>query len=232
MSDCLIDFPAIKKNPYKIIAFDWDGTAVENRYVDAAPVARVLEELMKFGVYIVIITGTNFGNIDRQFCSLITGPHKQNLFVCTDRGSEVTGFDEKSEPVTLYKRVATEKENALLDSVAEAVKHDIEAHSNVSIDIVYNRLNRRKIDLIPEWENPPKSQIGELLEKTEERLKKGGFKGGIKAAFALAVKYTQELGLSDGRITSDVKHIEVGLTDKSDSIKWIISELSSKKNIP
>ncbi len=232
MSDCLIDFPAIKKSPYKIIAFDWDGTAVENRYVDAAPVAHVLEELMKFGVYIVIITGTNFGNIDRQFCSLITGPHKQNLFVCTDRGLEVTGFDEKSEPVTLYKRVATEKENALLDSVAEAVKHDIEAHSNVSIDIVYNRLNRRKIDLIPEWENPPKSQIGELLEKTEERLKKGGFKGGIKAAFALAVKYTQELGLSDGRITSDVKHIEVGLTDKSDSIKWIISELSSKKNIP
>ncbi len=232
MIDCLVGFPAIRKHPYKIIAFDWDGTAVENRRVDATAVAHVLEDLMKFGVYIVVITGTNFGNIDRQFSSLITGPYKQNLFICTDRGSEVTGFDKNSNPVTLYKRVATEKENALLDSVAEAVKHDIEAHSNANIEIVYNRLNRRKIDLIPEWENPPKSQIGELLVKTEERLNKGGFTGGIKAAFDLATRYAYELGLPDARITSDVKHMEVGLTDKSDSIKWVISELSSKKNIP
>ncbi|MCL6473062.1 MAG: glycoside hydrolase family 65 [Firmicutes bacterium] len=232
MSDCLDKCPAIKKHPFKIIAFDWDGTAVENRMVDARPVAEILNELMKFGVYIVVITGTNFGNIDRQFCSLIKGPEKQFLYVCTDRGSEVYGFDVNSEPLKLFKRVATDKENALLDNVAEAVKHEIEAHSNVNIEIIYNRLNRRKIDLIPEWENPPKSQIGELLEKTEERLKKGGFEGGLRAAFDLAFKYAKELGLNDARITSDVKHIEVGLTDKSDSIKWILEELAKKRNIP
>jgi len=225
-------FPKIKKHPYKIIAFDWDGTAVINRKVDASPVAGVLEELMKRDVYIVVITGTNFGNIDRQFSSLIKGPHKKNLFIMTDRGSEVHGFNDNSEPVLLYGRRATDQENELLSRVAEAVKHEIESQSDVTIDIVYDRLNRRKIDLIPEWENPPKEQIGELLDKTEERLEKGGFKGGIKRAFNLAFHYAKELGLEDARVTSDVKHVEVGLTDKSDSIKWAVNELARKRNIP
>ncbi|MBE0446952.1 MAG: hypothetical protein IBX64_02410 [Actinobacteria bacterium] len=232
MSNCLNVFPRIKKHPFKIIAFDWDGTAVEDRMVDARPVAGALEDLLKFGVYVVVITGTNFGNIDRQFSSLITGPHKQNLYICTNRGSEVYGFDSQSEPVTIFRREATDEENALLSRIAEAVKHDIEARSNASINIVYNRLNRRKIDLIPEWESPPKSQIGELLKATEERLKRGGFSEGIYGAFNLAVRYADEFGLSSARVTSDVKHVEVGLTDKSDSINWVINELSKKRNIP
>ncbi|HZD58826.1 MAG TPA: hypothetical protein VE439_00020, partial [Anaerolineae bacterium] len=232
MNNCVSAFPRIKKHPFKVIAFDWDGTAVINRAVDARPVTEVLEDLLKFGVYIVVITGTNFGNVDRQFSSLITGPHKQNLFICTDRGSEVYGFNDRSEPVPLFKREATDEENALLNRVAEAVKHYIEDRSNVTIDIVYNRLNRRKIDLIPEWENPPKSQIGELLMATEERLEKGGFSEGIRGAYNLAVHYSHEFGLFDARITSDVKHVEVGLTDKSDSINWVINELSNKRNIP
>ncbi|MBS3909956.1 MAG: hypothetical protein KGZ93_10120 [Actinobacteria bacterium] len=232
MNNCTNLYPRIKKHPFKIIAFDWDGTAVANREVDARPVADILEELMRFGVQIVVITGTNFGNIDRQFSSLISGPHKQNLYVCTDRGSEAHGFDEDSKPVLLYGRKATDKEEALLSKVAEAVKNDIESRSNVAIDIVYKRLNRRKIDLIPEWENPPKSQIGELLEKTEARLAEGGFTGGIKGAFAMTIEYSKELGLDDVRLTTDVKHIEVGLTDKSDSIDWVLEELSHKRNVP
>jgi kojibiose phosphorylase len=232
LSTCLNKFPQIEKHPYKIIAFDWDGTAVENRSVDATEVAHTLEELLKFGVYIVVITGTNFGNINRQFSSLINGPHKKNLFICTNRGSEVFGFDDYSEPVLLYRREATDKEEELLSKVAEAVKHDIESKTNIPIDIVYNRLNRRKIDLIPEWENPPKSQIGELLVKTEERLKNSGYLEGIKGAYGLAEKYSREFGLNDARLTSDVKHVEVGLTDKSDSMMWVINDLAKKRNIP
>lgn len=231
MNNCINLYQRVKKHPFKIIAFDWDGTAVANREVDARPVAEVFEELLRFGVQIVVITGTNFGNIDRQFCSLVTGPHKQNLYVCTDRGSEVYGFDEDSKPVLIYGRKATDEEEALLSKVAEAVKNDIESRSNVTIDIVYKRLNRRKIDLIPEWENPPKSQIGELLDKTEARLVKGGFTDGIRGAFAKTIEYAREFGLDDARLTTDVKHVEVGLTDKSDSINWVLEELANKRNI-
>src|SRR5437879_568450 len=95
---------------FKIIAFDWDGTAVINRRADATEVGRAMEELLKLSVYMVIITGTNFGHLDRQFCSKIQGPHKAYLFACTNRGSEVFGFTKSlqpSEPVVIFKREAT-----------------------------------------------------------------------------------------------------------------------------
>lgn len=232
MRHCLIDLPVVREDPFKVIAFDWDGTAVPNRKVDARPVAVVLDELLKAGVYIVVITGTNFSHVDRQFSSLVTGKHKRNLFVCTNRGSEVYGFDSDSQPVLFHRRDATPQENEALDKAAEALKDYIERHSNVQVDIIYDRLNRRKIDLIPEWRSPPKSQMGELLEKTEARLTSGGFTGGIHAAFEMATRLAREAGLPDARITSDVKHIEIGLTDKSDSVEWITSELTRKRNIP
>lgn len=224
-------YPEIKRHPFKIIIFDWDGTAVENRSVDASHITDILEELLKLGVFVAVITGTNFGNIDRQFSSMISGKYKQNLFICTDRGSQVFTFNEDSQPVLVYNRIASPEEEVLLTRVAEAVKHKIESNGGPSISIVYKRLNRRKIDLIPEWENPPKSQIGELLIETEKRLEEGGFKGGIREAFGLAQHYSAEFGLKSARITSDVKHVEVGLTDKSDSMKWIINEIARKRNI-
>ncbi|MCL4474409.1 MAG: hypothetical protein M1455_10835, partial [Actinobacteria bacterium] len=194
-------------------------------------VTALLEELLRLGVKVAVITGTNFNNIDRQFSSLIKGTHKQNLFVCANRGSEVYGFNRSSQPRLRYRRRAKAAENRLLDSVAEAVKADIEASSSVGIEIVYDRLNRRKIDLIPEWQNPPKSRIGELIKKTDRRLRDGGFKEGIRGAYELAIRYSRELGLGDARLTSDVKHIEVGLTDKSDSVKWILSGIATEWNI-
>ncbi len=229
--ECAAGFPQIKRHAYRIIAFDWDGTAVRNRKVDARAVTRVLERLMRHNVSIVVVTGTNFDNVDRQFCSLINGSHKQNLFVCCNRGSEVYGFSRESRPVTIFKRQASKAEEALLSRVAEAVKRDIEDQSNVKIDIIYQRLNRRKIDLIPEWDDPPKSQIGKLLIATQDRLVNGGYAAGIKGAYELAQTYSDEFGLTDARLTSDVKHIEVGLTDKSDSVHWILNELAVNRNV-
>src|SRR5437773_11774713 len=108
---------------FQIIAFDWDGTAVVNRKADATEVSHAMEELLKLGVFMVIITGTNFGHLDRQFCSRIHGPHKSKLFACTNRGSEVYGFTsslQPTQPVIVWKRQATEQENAALTAIAEA----------------------------------------------------------------------------------------------------------------
>jgi trehalose/maltose hydrolase-like predicted phosphorylase/hydroxymethylpyrimidine pyrophosphatase-like HAD family hydrolase len=231
MEDCEKVFPQASSHPFRIIVFDWDGTAVKDRQADARGVASAIKQLLDLEVLVVVITGTNFDNINHQFTSLIHGPYKRNLFVCANRGSEVYSFDSSGRSILLRRREATEEEERLLDEVAEAVKKEIEANSNVTIDIIFNRLNRRKIDLIPEWENPEKSQIGTLQRATNKRLKDGGFKAGIKGAYALTEKYARQLGLTEARLTSDVKHIEVGLTDKSDSIKWVIDDLARKRNI-
>ncbi len=222
----------MRRRAYRIIVFDWDGTAVKDRAADARPVARALQELLRLEVYVVVVTGTNYDNIERQFARHVTGPYKRFLYVCTNRGSEVYGFDARGDLFLLYHREATDEENAALDRTAEAVKEEVEASSGVSIEVIYNRLNRRKIDLIPEWPDPPKSRIDKLLKKTEKRLRDGGYADGIKGVYEAASRYSREMGLADARITSDVKHVEVGLTDKSDSLRWVLKELAERRNIP
>jgi hydroxymethylpyrimidine pyrophosphatase-like HAD family hydrolase len=224
------NYPQLLK-PYKIIAFDWDGTAVKDRKSDASSITRKLEELLKLEIYIVIITGTNFDNINNQFASFIKGKHKQYLYLCTNRGSEVFGFDENSNNLLLYKRIASSIENELLDKIAERTKFSIENISNANIKIIYNRLNRRKIDLLPSWIDPKKSEIDKLLNETEKNLLKNGFAGGIKKAYVLLSNHARAYGLNNARITTDVKHLEIGLTDKADSIVWILENIAEKNNI-
>lgn len=221
-------------HPFKVIALDWDGTAVVSRREDATRVRDLMDHLLIQDVVIVIITGTNFANIDRQFSEAIHGPQKRNLYILTNRGSEVTGFDAADQPVLLYRRVATPEEDCLLTEIADTVRDTVVAETGLQIDVIYDRLNRRKIDLIPvpEWRDPPKSMIGELLKAVQARLKGAGLSGGIQVVFDLAGKVAREKGLTGARITSDVKHIEVGLTDKSDAIAWMMRELAQKRGIP
>jgi len=228
---CDIDKYKELNKSYKLIAFDWDGTAVYTRNDDISKLIAALEKFLKRGIYIVVVTGTNFENIDKQFSSHIIGDYKKYLYICTNRGSEVFSFDENSQPVLLFRLNINEEINKLLDKIAEKTKKDIETKAPIKLNIIYDRLNRRKLDLIPEWENPLKSEIGKLIIETEKKLRNGGFKEGIKGAFDLMENNARFLGLKDARITSDVKHIEVGVSDKSDSIKWILENLAAPANI-
>ena len=60
-------------------------------------------------------------------------------------------------------------------------------------EIVSDRLNRRKIDLIPEpeWADPPKARIDELLAAVESRLSAAGLDGLTEVA-ALAEAAARE----------------------------------------
>ena len=220
-------------HPFRAIVFDWDGTAVAGRQDDAAPLARLLEALMRHGVWIVVVTGTNFGHIDRQLCRIVAPRLRSRLLVCTNRGSEVYGFDERGTVVLRWRRVATPAEEHALTATAEAVRDQLEARTGLPIRIVYDRLNRRKIDLIPEpaWADPPKDRIGELLVAVQARLSQAGLAGGLAEAIALTERCAREHGLRDARITTDVKHIEVGLTDKGDSVVWLRDHLLEPEGI-
>ncbi|MBI2953537.1 MAG: glycoside hydrolase family 65 protein [Chloroflexi bacterium] len=259
------NLPPALAHPFKIIAFDWDGTAVMSRREDASNVHVLLERLLRFGIPIVVITGTSFPNIDRQLSAAIQGPHKRHLYISTNRGSEVYGFapiqlkesedrdfHDQSRPVLLWRRVATTRENQLLTEIADAVRDALVSMTGLDIRVIYNRLNRRKIDLIPlpEWRDPPKSAIDDLLRAVQGRLQSAGLTGGVREVIDLAQRIAREKGLSDtcpdtsravrigacpdtsqtvrigARITSDVKHIEVGLTDKAEAVEWLVRELA------
>jgi trehalose/maltose hydrolase-like predicted phosphorylase len=211
------------RRPFRAIVFDWDGTAVEDRSEDASHLAELVEALLRIGVWVVVVTGTNFGHVERQLCRLLGPAARRHLLVCTNRGSEVYGFGRRGGAVRRWLRMATPGEERKLTAVAEGVRDAIAGATGLPVRIVYDRLNRRKIDLIPEpeWADPPKSRIGELLAAVEARLHAGGLDGGLAEVVRLTARLAGEHGLSPARITSDVKHVEVGLTDKGDSLTWV-----------
>ncbi len=225
------EYPTLARE-FRMIVFDWDGTAVANRMEDASALARLAEPLLADGCWLVVVTGTSFDHIARQFCDLVSPDCRARLVVCANRGSEVFGFDEHGEAVVRYRREATPAEDQALTAIAEAVRDELVRATRLDVGIVYNRLNRRKIDLIPlpEWADPPKAEIGALRQAVETRLAEAGWHGGIAGVVELAERQAARAGI-EVRITSDVKHVEVGLTDKADSIAWIKRELMALAGI-
>ncbi len=226
--------PQSLQRPFRAIIFDWDGTAVTDRREDATPLVHVAEPLLELGIWLVVVTGTNFGNIDHQFCQLIHPEKRSHLIVCANRGSEVYGFTAQGSPLRVWYRAATTEEERSLDAVATALRDVLVARTGLDIAIISGRMNRRKIDLIPlpEWADPPKSQIGALLQTVQARLHAAGQPGGLAGVIDEARHIAPLLGLPDARITTDVKHIEIGLTDKRDSLLWLKRELLAAENIP
>ncbi len=146
-------------HPFRFIVFDWDGTAVESRASDASRVSALLDGVLGLGARAAVVTGTKLEHVANQLGDRIAVPNRSRLFVATNRGSEVYGFDRRGAAFSLSRREATAEENRLLDAIAEEVVSRLVRLTSLSFGIVYDRMNRRKIDLIPEppWADPPKS---------------------------------------------------------------------------
>ena len=217
--------PTALDRRFEAVVFDWDGTAVPDRGADAHELRAVVEELSTLGLDLVVITGTHVGNVDGQLGARPAGPGR--LYLCVNRGSEV--FTANQDGIELvYRRESTPEEDAALDAAAAATVAEL-GRNGLATEVVSQRLNRRKIDLIPlpEWVDPPKARIAELLAAVQGRLYENGV-AGLGAAVDVALAAAQAAGLEDARVTSDAKHVEIGLTDKSDSARWAFAELRSR----
>jgi trehalose/maltose hydrolase-like predicted phosphorylase len=203
--------------------FDWDGTAVPDRHADAAGMRQLVEALCAAGFHIGIVSGTHVGNVDGQLAARPTGPGV--LLLCLNRGSEVFAVGPGG-PELVHRRVATKEEDEALTAAAQSTVRQL-GRRGLAAEIISDRLNRRKIDLIPEpeWSDPPKARIDDLLAAVEGRLRASGLEALTEVA-AIAEAAARDAGLPDPRVTSDVKHVEIGLTDKSDSAHWLFAELA------
>jgi hypothetical protein len=118
------DYPQLARQ-FRMIVFDWDGTAVTNRQEDASALAHLAEPLLADGCWLVVVTGTSFDHIARQFCDLVEPACRQRLVVCANRGSEVYSFDERGETMPRFRRAATPEEERALTAIAEAVRDEL-----------------------------------------------------------------------------------------------------------
>ncbi|MGZ5292185.1 MAG: hypothetical protein ACXWEH_07690, partial [Actinomycetota bacterium] len=207
---------------FEAVAFDWDGTAVPDRTADAEPVRELVEALCAAGVDVLVVSGTHVGNVDGQLRARPNGPGQLHLLL--NRGSEVFRVHRRGQHLA-ERRTATDAEDHALDEAARLAIERL-AERGLHAEVVSQRLNRRKIDVIPEpeWADPPKARIGELLEAVQERLAEAGI-AGLPEVVRIAEASARDAGLPDPRVTSDAKHVEIGLTDKSDSGRWIFSTL-------
>jgi hypothetical protein len=169
---------------FEAIVFDWDGTAVPDRRADATPIRRLVEQASVRALELAVVSGTHVGNIDGQLRARPAGPG--NLTLALNRGLETFCVD-RDRPRLAYRRTATADEAAAVSRAARLTVERLAARGLVT-RIVSERLNRRKIDLIPEaeWDDPPKARIGELLAALENRLAAAGI-GGLPEAVEIVV---------------------------------------------
>jgi len=222
----------VLSRPYRVLAFDWDGTAVASREHATDELRDRTEGLARQDIWLAIITGTKFENLVRQYFHLLSPEARHLHIACVNRGSEVFCFSVDGHHEVLHRRTATPRENHAMDRVARAAQAELRDRFGLDTRIVFRRFNRRKLDLIPipEWADPPKAKIGELLEAVCQRLTAAGIGGGIRQIMDRVGELAKREGI-DLRLTSDVKHVELGLTDKSDSMTYLLDAFAPSQGI-
>jgi hypothetical protein len=206
------------------IMFDWDGTAVPDRKADASVLRHLLETLCGLGCDLVITSGTHLENVDDQLGARPVGPGR--LLIDANRGSEIWEI-ALDGAVLRERREPRPGENEALDRAAGVTVAAL-ASRGLAVGEVSTRLNRRKIDLMPqpEWNDPPKSRIAELLAATLATLREAGI-GSLHEVCERARALARDAGVADPRVTTDAKHVEIGLTDKTDAARQIFPLLAS-----
>jgi hypothetical protein len=206
------------------IMFDWDGTAVTDRWAETTELRNLVERLTSRGVHLVITSGTHLENVDDQLGARPAGPGL--LLIDSNRGSE-TWQIERDGPRLLRRRETLPGEDESLDRAAAATVAELAARG-LATGPVSTRLNRRKIDLLPlpGWEDPPKARIAELLAVTLAVVRQAGM-ASLHEVCELARAAGRDAGLEDPRVTTDAKHVEIGLTDKTDAAKEVFPRLAA-----
>jgi hypothetical protein len=210
--------------PFGAVMFDWDGTAVVDRRADASGLRALVETLSGLGCHLVITSGTHLENVHAQLGARPPGPGR--LLIDANRGSEIWEI-EVGGPVLVRRREPLPGEDEALDRAAAATVAEL-ARRGLSTGEISTRLNRRKLDLmpLPGWDDPPKSRIAELLAATLARLHALGI-GSLHEVCELARAEGRRAGLDDPRVTTDAKHVEIGLTDKADAARELFPRLAA-----
>jgi trehalose/maltose hydrolase-like predicted phosphorylase len=209
---------------FEAIVLDWHGTAVADEHADASRVRSLVETLCMAGMHVAVVSGTSMEDVDGQLQARPSGSGR--LFLCVNAGSEV--FLVGSNGIQLmYRRVASLTEDRLLTAAAMLTVKRL-AKRGLRAEVVSPRLNRRRIDLIPFRKLPSSSKARrtDLAKAVQWRHRKASA-ASLYDAVEIAQAAACEVGFPHPCVIGDAEHIEIGLTDKSDCARWILSELWS-----
>ena len=215
---------------FEAIIIDWDGTAVPEARAGASRLRKLLEQAAADGLELAVLSGMDVENVDGQLAARPAGPG--GLILGLNRGSEVFSVD-RNGPQLAFRRIATADEDAALSRAAQLTVERLAARG-LGARIVSERTE-------PPQDRPdPRTRVGGSARRSDSGAARCGGRVGLAAAgiagLPEAVKIARdaaaEAGLADPRVTSDAKHVEIGLTDKSDSARWIMRWLWARGIAP
>ena len=217
--------PKALEETFEAVLFDWRGTAVPDLAADAGSVRRRLEALSRHGVHLFAVSETPVADVDAQLQARPSGPG--GLYVCANQGSEVYRITRRGV-VLVHRRVATPEEDEALDRAAALVVAELGA-KGLAARAVDGGVNRRRIDLIPglQWADPKVAETAALPTALQKRLAAADV-GTLADVVELARLVARRAGLADPRVSSDVRHLEIGLTDKADFARFAASVLADQ----
>ena len=221
-----LELAAVANRTFEAIVFDWDGTAVPDRRSDAADVRARVEALCAAGVHVFVVSGTHVGNIDGQLRARPAGPGR--LHLCVEprlgglRGRERTG------PSCEWRRTASRRRGGGAGPGRRAGRGAARRSGR-------GRPGRLQAAEPPQDRPHPRTGVGRPAQGPHRRAPRGRHRAPAAAGMAGSRRgrrdghgAAQEAGLDDPRITTDGKHVEIGLTDKSDSARWAARWLAER----
>jgi len=212
---------------YKIIFFDWDGTAVISRKAPANAAAEAMAPLLASEVKLVIISGTSLRNIDGgKLADRFPPKDRANLYFGLDRGANNYGFDREGYLIAIPGAVAGKGDIMALHQVCFDFHLKLYKDYNLNTDITFCRDNYCKIDIAADILRGDNLFFsGDELRLVNASLAEHGVAGGVNGLMTLAVSLGRERGL-ELKATTDAKYIELGFGTKSNNVDAILSYLN------
>lgn len=87
--------------PFRVLVFDWEGTAVTGPDADTSVLRSRVDRLLGAGVPVVVRAQASREHLDRRLADGLAGARKRHLYLATERGVEVWGFNGRGRPVGL-----------------------------------------------------------------------------------------------------------------------------------
>ena len=214
---------------FAVVAVDWAAATADSpetqvgddvaRAIGAAALCGAIERLTALGVDVAVLADEGVATVDGLLRA--RPPVEGRLFLLLSRGAEVYVVGPTG-PRLLERRQASADEAAALTAAAEALRARLAA-AGAAADVVFAPADRRIVRVAP------------VAEARRTTKRAGGDGGGarlgegdlpdVSAAAALARDLAREAGLAHISVAAWPTHVEIGLVDESDALRYVVRNL-------
>lgn len=211
---------------YKVVFFDWDGTAVRSRTAPVGPVLPAMAALLRRGTKLIIVSGTTYNNIAGGRLHEAFAPAElRSLYLGLARGMLNYGFDVAGDPVVLHQPALPPETLLCIHRASYALHERLLREYGIPSDIVFTRPGYCKLDFMVERDRGEQLflQNGEA-EAANAYLAGKGLAQGVAALLEMAREEGEKQGVAL-RPTSDMKYLELGLVTKADNVDYFLENV-------